>query len=340
MFDLESLLAPLSDDAPSGLDLEYDAVFLALQQVGAGKPEQQFGDTVIAAEPPDWRAVQQHAMDLSARTRDLRLAVWLTRCGARLEDFQGAVRGLELIQGLLERLWDTVHPQLDASDNNDPTMRLNALAPLTSVVGLLSDLRAAAITGVRGGPTVRNLELGLGLAEAAEGEPQPTETGILEGLRQCIEQEPEVAVRFERALAAGQAIANVLDQQLGGANAPDLEPLLRLLRGLQKASQRVSGGDQAGAEAIEASDAASGQSPVVSRQTVAVAGSIASRDDVVRQIDRLCEWIERNEPSNPAPLMLRRAQRLMTMSFVDIVKDMVPDGLEQIERLAGVDLRS
>jgi type VI secretion system protein ImpA len=38
--------------------------------------------------------------------------------------------------------------------------------------------------------------------------------------------------------------------------------------------------------------------------------------------------------------MLRRAQRLMTMSFVDIVKDMVPDGLEQIERLAGVDLRS
>ena len=40
MFDLESLLAPLSDDAPSGSDLEYDSAFLALQQAGAGKPEQ------------------------------------------------------------------------------------------------------------------------------------------------------------------------------------------------------------------------------------------------------------------------------------------------------------
>lgn len=339
MFDLESLLAPLSDDAPSGTDLEYDPVFLALQQVGAGKPEQQFGDTVIAAEPPDWRTVEQHALDLAARTRDLRLAVWLTRCGARLNDFAGAVAGLELVQGLLDRLWATVHPQLDASDNNDPTMRLSALAPLTSPAGLLADLRAAGITGARGGPTVRDLELGLGLAEPAEGEPQPTEAGILEGLRQCIEREPEVASRFERASAAGQRIASVLDEQLGSANAPDMEPLLRLLRGLQKAAVRVAGGGQADDESAADSGPAEGQQPMAGR-SVAAAGSIASREDVVRQIDRLCEWIERNEPSNPAPLMLRRAQRLMTMSFVDIVKDMVPDGLEQIERLAGVDLRS
>jgi len=66
----------------------------------------------------------------------------------------------------------------------------------------------------------------------------------------------------------------------------------------------------------------------------------AARDDVVRTIDKLCEWIERNEPSNPAPLFLRRGQRLMTMSFVDIVKDLMPDGLDQLEKLAGIDTRS
>ena len=68
-----------------------------------------------------------------------------------------------------------------------------------------------------------------------------------------------------------------------------------------------------------------------------VSGAIATRDDVVRTLDKLCEWFERNEPSNPAPLLLRRAQRLMSKSFIDIVRDLAPDGLTQIERLAGVD---
>ena len=340
MFDLESLLAPLSDDAPSGIDLEYDPAFLTLEQSGAGKPEQQFGDNVIPAEPPDWRSVQQHALDLAGRTRDLRLAMWLARSGARLQGFGGAVQGLELVHGLLTRLWPTVHPQLDASDNNDPIMRLNALAPLTASDAFLADLRAAPLTSARGGPTVREVELGLGLADAASDEVVSTEGGILEALRSSIEREPAVAQSIQRARAAADGVAESLDAQLGSAFAPDLGPLLRLLRGLDSAQSRACGTDtaDAGSEGTltDASSAPTGSG----RHAVAGAGGIASREDVVRHIDRLCEWIDRNEPSNPAPLLLRRAQRLMTMSFVDIVKDMVPDGLDQIERLAGIDLRS
>ena len=37
MLDIESLATPLSADAPSGQDLEYDPVFLALEQAGAGR---------------------------------------------------------------------------------------------------------------------------------------------------------------------------------------------------------------------------------------------------------------------------------------------------------------
>jgi type VI secretion system protein ImpA len=51
--DTEALLAPVSDDAPSGPDLTYDPDFLALEQAAQDKTEQQFGDTVIPAEEPD-----------------------------------------------------------------------------------------------------------------------------------------------------------------------------------------------------------------------------------------------------------------------------------------------
>jgi hypothetical protein len=35
------------------------------------------------------------------------------------------------------------------------------------------------------------------------------------------------------------------------------------------------------------------------------------------------------------PLLLGRAKRLATMSFVDIVKDMVPDALSRIQVIGG-----
>src|SRR5678815_915230 len=151
--ELESLLAPLAADAPCGPDLEYDPAFQALLEASAGKPERQYGDKVYPAEGPDWPLVHEQALQLAARTRDLRVAVWLARSGARVHGLAGAVDGLRLVQGLVERFWDQVHPPLDASDNNDPTARVMALTALADPVTGLADLRAAALTGKRGALT-------------------------------------------------------------------------------------------------------------------------------------------------------------------------------------------
>lgn len=62
---------------------------------------------------------------------------------------------------------------------------------------------------------------------------------------------------------------------------------------------------------------------------------IRTREDAVEMIDRIIAYLERNEPTNPAPLLLKRARRLMGMSFVDIIKDIAPESLKQIQALAG-----
>jgi len=64
-------------------------------------------------------------------------------------------------------------------------------------------------------------------------------------------------------------------------------------------------------------------------------GAIGSRADALRALDRVCEWIERNEPTNPAPLLIRRSQRLMTKTFLEIIRDLAPQGVTDIEKLAG-----
>ena len=328
--DIESLLAPLAGDAPCGVNLEYDPAFQTLQEAASGKPERQYGSTIIAAEPPDWPAVREQALALAARTRDLRVAVWLARAAARVDGLAGAVQGLQLLRGLLERYWETVHPLLDADDGNDPTARLNALSPLSHDDGL-ADLRAAGLTRARGAVTVRDIELAFGRVEALAGESAPTEAGVTPAVAAAQAQSPALAAAMAGGLEAALGIAKLLETQLGAAQAPDLAPLTKLLRCVALAGRRAQGAPATDLDA--AGNAEPGVGANVSARPV---GAIQSREDAIRALQRVSEWIERNEPSNPAPLLIQRAQRLMKKNFLEIIRDLVPEGLGQIEKLAGL----
>jgi len=59
-------------------------------------------------------------------------------------------------------------------------------------------------------------------------------------------------------------------------------------------------------------------------------------DEAVRIALEVCDFLERTEPSHPAPLLIRRAARLLDLSFVDIIRDLAPDAAGQIENLGGL----
>jgi type VI secretion system protein ImpA len=326
VLDLDSLLAPLAGEAPCGADLEYDPISAALQEAAAGKPERQY-DKVYPAEPPDWVAVREHALALAARTRDLRVAVWLIRSAARVDGFEAVAQGLALLRGLIERYWEQVHPQLDPADGNDPTTRLNVLSQLVHN-DVLNDLRVAGLTNARGGVTVRDLELSFGRADPLPGESVPTEAGIAPAVAALQAKSPGLAQAMSGALDSAQAIGRVLDERLGAAHSIDLSALTRLLQSVADAGRVAQGGAAIAVDASGNADSAGVAAP-------ASLSAIQSREDAIRALGRVCEWIERNEPSHPAPLLIQRAQRLMQKNFLEIIRDLVPDGLGQIEKLAG-----
>ena len=328
--NVDAFLAPVTDTAPCGDDLEYDPAFQALEDAARGKAEQQFGDTVIAAQDPDWPTMQKQALALFLRTRDLRVAIHLLRASARMNGFPGFASGIKLVRGLVEQHWEHVYPLLDASDNNDPTMRLNALAPLAHADSVLADLRLAMIGHPREGLSVRQVELGLGKATPAGGESAPTEAGVAEGLRVAGEQFPGLLDKLGEVHADARAIEAAIDSRLGSANGLELKPLRALTQVLADAA-RLAKGDTVEAEAGEA---AGGAAPA---GRAGGAGAINNREDAIKALDRVCDWIGRHEPTNPAPLLIRRAQRLMGKSFLEIIRDLAPDGLKDVERIAGVD---
>ena len=93
--DVERLLQEISAESPCGDDLEYDAAFLAMQRAAAGKPAQQMGGEVAEGEAPDWRAVREAATSLLGRSKDLRIAVLLTRALLNTDGIAGFADGLE-----------------------------------------------------------------------------------------------------------------------------------------------------------------------------------------------------------------------------------------------------
>ncbi|HSC00659.1 MAG TPA: type VI secretion system protein TssA, partial [Burkholderiaceae bacterium] len=283
-------------------------------------------------EPADWPAVHERVLALLPRTRDLRLAVMLARCQARLHGLGGYAQGLALVRGLLERHWDHVHPQLDPGDGNDPTMRMNVLVPLSAADAGLLDLRAAALSPVRGSLTTRDVELAFVPASAAAGETVPSEAGLLAALERLVAEHPQTATDATAVHEAVQAIDARLQAQVGAAQAPELAPLLALTGVLARAVARASG---KAADATHAPTAAG-----VEGVAATALGTIRNRSDAARELGRVCEWIERNEPSNPAPLLIRRAQRLMDKTFLEIIRDLAPDGLGQVERIAGTEASS
>ena len=139
--DLTGELPDIDADAPAGPNLEFDAGFGELERAAQGKPEQQYGGTIIPAEEPNWKEVAAQAAALLDRTHDLRVLVHLAVARLQLSGLADFVSVLGMIRQQLDARWEHVHPQLDPEDDNDPTLRANALLQLAEPVRVLRALR-------------------------------------------------------------------------------------------------------------------------------------------------------------------------------------------------------
>jgi type VI secretion system protein ImpA len=327
-------LDPMGDpDSPCGPDLEYDNDFLALTQAAAGKPESQFGD----AEPPDWRSVTDLAEAMFDRTRDLRVAVLWTRAMLHLHGVTALSVGLSLINGLVDGQWDHVHPLPDP-DDGDPYARVNTLTVLSETEGLVGDLRTAWVINDRavGQLNGRAFELSWTLAPAGTDEPVMSKEHIAQMMAAAVAKTPELRPQVDAAIEQLERLAALVTDKLGRDLAPDFRVLKAMLSAVQSALPAVQlleaeGGEDAdGAEGGAASGGGAGPRKGLS-------GTVASREDALRAIDMVCEYLERAEPTNPAPLFLRRARQLLNHNFLQLMKVLAPDALASVASLVGID---
>jgi type VI secretion system protein ImpA len=350
LLDLEALLAPISESAPAGDNLEYQPEFAALEEAAMGKPERQMGSQTIAGEPPDYGVLFTRSNELLRRSKDLRIAAHLTRACVDRQGFIGLHQGLALLHRLLANYWSSVHPQLDPDDGNDPTMRVSALSALISPE-LLSALRAAPLfsTQVAGPVSLRYFAIVAGeLPQPSEG--PKVDNNLLEaGFREVsLTVLQNVSAALQGARDELKGLAEAFQKGSGGVPGPDFSALDRIVfqaQGAVRPRLQARSSEGAGAQAALGAGGAAGNgngatdggfAGAAPEPVQGISGVVRSRDDVVLLLDKIIGYYERHEPSSPLPLLLQRCRKLAALSFLDIVKDMAPAALQQVELIGGI----
>lgn len=322
-FLVETALHP-----PCGEDLTYHPEFLAMEAAARGKSEQQFGTTVIAAEPPDWRLVERQATALMERTKDLRVVAILCRAWTNVRGLVGAAQGLQLTADLLERHWTHLHPLPE--DETDHYMRMNAVAVLGDVTGLVRELRDTEfLRATFGSVSVRDAEA---LARGHGGESNGTVS--LGQLRVAVGQAWTLGAETLHAVTlAAEALARtqaLCASKLPIHQLPELDNLHGLLQTLQELLPRVH-------DAVPTTEEPTHGDlpPASSSDSPSGHGMLRHREDAINQLLRIAEFVEQTEPTNPAPLLIHRAVKLMRMNFIDILRELAPASLTQVEVATG-----
>lgn len=340
---VSALLRSFGDDEPSGENLEYDPVFTEMELAAAPGEERQMGDSVLAAEEPDWREVAQKATAVLEQSHDIRAAVYLATAELAMRGLPGFADVTGYIRGCLEDYWDTCHPQLDADDDNDPTMRVNAVLALADANTVLRGLRRAPLTESRafGRFTLRDIQIAEGEIVAGPDEENIPDTTLVGAAFQDTGPEKLGVLReaAETAAANIKAISARFDEMTPG-QGPDLDVLARLVGQIVSRLRNATGGGGEAETETSQAEAEDAPAPAARAGQAAAAGgggAINSPNDVANALDRIIAYYKRSEPSSSVPLLLLRAKRLVSADFLTIIKDMAPRGVENVNLIGGLD---
>jgi len=329
--ELSSLPRNMGDENPSGENLEYDEAFIALELAAQPGEERQIGDEVIAAEEPDFKKMSSLASDILERSNDLRAACHLAHARLRVGGLDEFADALAYVRRGVTDFWETCHPQLDPDDDNDPTMRVNAVRNLAGPATVLRALRLAPLARSRtfGEISLRDILVAEGAMPAPAGVDVKDNATIAAAFQDSDPSELSTLLDSLRsAISDVDAISSRFDDEVPG-QGPDLGPLTKLLSTAVKHVETATGVESM-AVAEEEFDEAS------ANPAEGASGAISGPRDVVSALDRIMQYYERQEPSSPVPILLARAKRLVSADFMTIMRDLAPSGLENVNMVGGL----
>ncbi|MBU3070342.1 type VI secretion system protein TssA [Aestuariicella sp. G3-2] len=368
IIDIESLLQPISEDAPTGEDIradrspssDYYTIKDARNNARAAERSSMFDEDVDLLKP--WRTVAEVAPKiLSSKSKDLEVACWYTEGLIRLHGVSGLRDGIKLIHGLVLDHWEGLYPEPDEDGIE------TKVAPLTGLNGdggdgtLMAPIRNMSITneGDYGSFNLWQYQKARDNSKLTDDDERAARNEALGFSFQDVEatiQEasPQFYVDMVETLEETQqdykALNELLRSSCGSDTPPSsnitnlLDEVLRSVRFLSKdkldqvkaATEAQQAVDEPTADDDTPSVSAAAQAVVVNQ----VAGPIGNREDALKRLEEVADYFRKNEPHTPLAPGIERLISWGRMTVAELMMELLPEDSSRgfFSQLTGVKL--
>lgn len=342
---LDSLLEPISDENPAGVDLrendDPNNIFRRVKDARneARQEENQAAlDGTISPEASRiWRQVWEDGLEyLKTQAKDLEIAAYMIEASIRLDGYRGLATALELTSELVSRFWGELLPTPDEDGIETtifPISRLNgevASYPMLRVPitadGSVGELvvwqhsQASQLEQLK--PDERALRISRGAV-------------TLEQFNRAVaETPPDFYVKLYQQLGLAReklkCLNDIFEEKAGDEFAPNLSKFDSLLDEADSILRQIAGDKLKPAGAVEeveegGSSAEAGVTFSGGGEGTKTQGGIQSREDALNQLEIIAKWIEKHEPQSLLPSEIRKVIKRGKMTPQELYKDLISD---------------
>ncbi|MDE2075847.1 MAG: type VI secretion system protein TssA [Burkholderiales bacterium] len=345
----EDLLSPISAEQPGGEDLSFSSEFDQIAEMRReDDPTLDQGEWVTSLKVANWPGVVALCSDLlQHRSKDLRLAMWLTESLALTEGYAGLHTGLAVCAALSERFWDHLHPTIE---NGDMEERVGNLSWLLQRLVSLSDTLPVVRQKQGASFSLQDWQMAKSQTGAADSNAPAADKAQLETFRKALRDTPLDHLQrhldgLKSCLAQLLAWQSIIDDKMG-AEGPSFvsakEALSRALHDMERLAKEA-GLHLSPIEPTQADPAVSTDSPgtpdLDGRASNHASGPIRSRPQALQQLREVAAFFRRTEPHSPVAYLAEKAVKWGDMPLHEWLRKVIKDqgSMSHLQELLGLD---
>jgi type VI secretion system ImpA family protein len=335
----------------------YDEVRLNRQE---DDPRLSMGIWKTEIKRADWGKIESLCVEaLLTESKDLQIAAWLAEAWISLDGIEGYTRGIQILSGLCETFWESIHPQPQDGDMENRQMIFewldSTLSSRLMLVNLTQSKYDQTAFGLGFYKSVQHSDASQKRAEKTSNPNRKVDPskiiGTVEEFQKSLDQTPDAFLikqrqNFVEASHATQAFKAGLSSLLGNAS-PSFSQILGTLKEMERILNSTLQTREPPVPIIsEPIVEPSGAVPL--DETASLVPSIHSRKpsqnldlntrgNAYRQLDIIATFLEQNDPHSLAPQILRQVIRWENKNIADIFGEIAktPQEYEILMKILG-----
>lgn len=346
--DKKNLLNPISMERPCGEDLSFSPEFDRIQEARReDDPTIDYGEWQSTLKQADWKEVVSCCTDLlQTRSKDLRLAAWLSEGLVKTSGIAGLADGIEATGCLLDRFGADIHP---LAEDGDQEQRVGTLSWYAGRMAQL--VRQIPITRAATGNFCLNdydsaIHLQAQLDRQAQRDADAGEMVTIERFSAAVSHTDKTlyAAWIDDAERCGLVLLELEKacDRLFGIDGPSfsaLEKGIDVLRArLQALAKDLGVAGTLGSDIVNASILVD-TGKTAFETSCHVRGPIATRAQALEVLREVAAFFRNTEPHSPVAYLADKAARWGSMPLHSWLQTVVKDRstLSHIEELLGLE---